>query len=299
MPSAVMFKAPPPLGKVTGPTRCVLRATVSLAPVGPGMLRRMRGESGYGEGGRMSGRWTAMVSSGHVSTTSQFTFYRRSSGTIRQASHMDYELEKLNREQAVSEVDPFTERRYRQFARHLEGKISGRVLDVGCNTGRGGAAFTAAMPNVVLDGVELVPDRIARIPGSVYRNVYQGLLQDIPVDAEPYDAMLMGELIEHVPFAVLDELIEQSVRLLAPGGRLLLTTPNPHYVLLRRRSGGSVLGGAHISVHCPVALRQYLAWKGMAVETVTGSGQVSSMLGGNMPMALYGSYLLMARKPLT
>ena len=210
---------------------------------------------------------------------------------------MTYELEQLNREQSVSEVDPFTERRYRQFARHLGGKLKGSVLDVGCNTGRGGQAFIAAMPNVLLDGVELVADRIERIPDGVYRKVYQGLLQDVPLGAEPYGALLMGELIEHVPFAVLDDLIEQSMRLLAPGGRLLLTTPNPHYLLLRRRSGGSVLGGAHVSVHCPVALTQYLAWKGMTVETVTGSGQVSSLLGDKLPMALYGSYLLVARKP--
>ena len=210
---------------------------------------------------------------------------------------MTYELEQLNREQSFSETDLFTERRYRQFARHLGTGFTGQVLDVGCNTGRGGRAFVDSAPGVKLDGVELVPERIERLPAGLYRTVYQGLLEDMPADSGPYDALLMGEIVEHVPLAVFEAFIDQSVRLLAPGGRILLTTPNPHYLLLRRRAGGTVLGGAHVSVHCPVALRQFLAWKGLAVETVTGSGKVSGLVGEKLPMAVYGSYLLIARKP--
>jgi SAM-dependent methyltransferase len=211
---------------------------------------------------------------------------------------MDYELEQINREQALSETDPFTERRYRQFARHLGGTAAGYALDVGCNTGRGGRAFTAAVPEWVLDGVELIAERITRIPPDTYRKVYQGLLEDVPDGAGPYDVLLMGELIEHVPLAAIDGLIAQAGSLLKPGGRMLLTTPNPHYVLLGRRMGGTVLGDSHVSVWCPAALRQYLEWKGLRVEKVTGSGQVSGLLGSRFPLALYGSYLLIARKLL-
>ncbi len=208
---------------------------------------------------------------------------------------MTYELEQINREQSDSEVDPFTEGRYRQFARHLGSGYTGQALDVGCNTGRGGRAFLSVASNAKLDGVELLADRVERIPAGIYRNVYEGLLGDVPGEAGRYDALLMGELIEHVPFAALDDLIDQSTGLLAHGGRLLLTTPNPHYALLRRRSGGTVLGGAHVSVHCPVALKQYLEWKGLQVQTVTGSGRLSGLAGEKLPLALYGSYLLVAR----
>lgn len=210
---------------------------------------------------------------------------------------MTHDIEQINREQSHSEVDPFTEDRYRQFARHLGRGFTGQALDVGCNTGRGGRAFLATASNVVLDGVELLPDRIERIPAGIYRKVYSGTLGSVPGAADPYDVLLMGELIEHVPFVALDDLIEQSKRLVARGGRILLTTPNPHYAMLRRRSGGTVLGGAHVSVHCPVALKQYLAWKGLDVETVTGSGRISGLLGEKLPLPLYGSYLLVARKP--
>jgi 2-polyprenyl-3-methyl-5-hydroxy-6-metoxy-1,4-benzoquinol methylase len=209
---------------------------------------------------------------------------------------MSYDLERINRAQTGSEADGFTEGRYRQFARHLGSRFTGQALDVGCNTGRGGRAFLAATSNVTLDGVELLEHRIERIPAGVYRKVYQGLLADVPREAGPYDVLLMGELIEHVPFAALDDLIEKSGRLLARGGRLLLTTPNPHYVVHRRRPGGS-LGGAHISVHCPIALKQYLEWKGWEVETVTGSGRISHRIGEKLSMVLYSQYLLIARNP--
>jgi len=210
---------------------------------------------------------------------------------------VDYELERINREQRDSEVDPFTERRYRQFARHLGRGFTGQVLDVGCNTGRGGRAFAAAAPNVTLDGVDLLEDRIKRIPAGIYRKVYNCALEKMPADAGPYDALLLGEVIEHVPFAGLDDLIEQSGHLLARGGRLMLTTPNPHYTLRGRRGG--LLGGAHISTHCPVALSKYLTWKGWQVETVTGSGRSSVLLGEKFPLALYSSYLLVAASPST
>jgi SAM-dependent methyltransferase len=206
---------------------------------------------------------------------------------------MTYEIERINREQSDSEVDPFTEGRYRQFARQLGNGFTGAVLDVGCNIGRGGRAFRAAVPGVTVDGVELLKERIDRIPAGIYRKVYQGLLGDVPDEAGPFGALLMGELIEHVPYAELDDLIEQSTRLLVRGGRLLLTTPNPHRV----RSRGTSLGGAHVSVHCAVALKQYLTWKGWEVKTVSGSGRLSGLIGEKLPLPVYGSYLLVARKP--
>jgi hypothetical protein len=37
--------------------------------------------------------------------------------------------------------------------------------------------------------------------------------------------------------------------------------------------------------------------EGLEVETVTGSGRLSGLIGEKLPLALYGSYLLAARKP--
>jgi len=75
---------------------------------------------------------------------------------------MPYELERINRAQVASEVDRFTEGRYRQFARHLGRGFYGQALDVGCNTGRGGRAFLTAASHVTLDGVEMLANRLER-----------------------------------------------------------------------------------------------------------------------------------------
>ena len=79
-------------------------------------------------------------------------------------------------------------------------------------------------------------------------------------------------------------------------GRLLLTTPNPHYIrLILQRT--SVLGGAHVSQHYIGSLRRRLAAIGFSAITIRGSGRVSSMLGEHFPLrAVYGSYLACASK---
>ena len=51
--------------------------------------------------------------------------------------YSDTELTSANKGQTVSESDTFTFDRYNQFSRHLPLECV-RILDVGCNTGRGG-----------------------------------------------------------------------------------------------------------------------------------------------------------------
>ncbi|MBJ7289897.1 class I SAM-dependent methyltransferase [Williamsia sp.] len=211
----------------------------------------------------------------------------------RNAEESREELATLNRGQGISENDPFTEERYRQFARRIIGQQT--VLDVGCNTGRGGAALKSACPSVRLFGLEMLPDRVAQIPPGLYEAPVTGeYLEDHHSPAGGYDVILMGELIEHVPWAGIDPLIFSAKRLLKPGGKIFLTTPNPHYLLLKRRSRGSVLGGPHVSVHCPEALSQYLKFRGFNVDELCGTGRVSATLGHRWPLSFYGAYLLVA-----
>ena len=69
------------------------------------------------------------------------------------------EIVELNRGQKVSEIDPFTERRYQQFVRHLP-RDARVVLDVGCNTGRGGAVMKALRPSLHITGLDCVSERV-------------------------------------------------------------------------------------------------------------------------------------------
>jgi SAM-dependent methyltransferase len=153
----------------------------------------------------------------------------------------------VNAEQVDSEIDLFTERRYLQFSRLLRLR-KGKVLDIGCNTGRGGFVLKQDLPDVELDGLDCVADRLARLPPDVYSGKLLGFASAIDRADYTYDAVLAGEFIEHLYPADVDQTLCEIFRVLKLGGQLLLTTPNPQSIWLRWR-GQSVLGGAHLSQH--------------------------------------------------
>lgn len=180
------------------------------------------------------------------------------------------EIEARNREQVASEVDPFSEDRYRQFARFIN--AGWVVLDVGCNTGRGGAALKAQVPDVLLDGVDLLSERLEFIPSGIYRDLFSEPLEELARRGKAYDAILAGEVVEHVPYAELDEFIAGLLGLVRSGGLLMLTTPNPHSWVSKLR-GRKVLGGAHVSIHCAQTLSELFLFTGR--RSVGSLGQAS------------------------
>jgi 2-polyprenyl-3-methyl-5-hydroxy-6-metoxy-1,4-benzoquinol methylase len=201
----------------------------------------------------------------------------------------------LNREQEISETDTFTERRYQQFTRHFRRETQ-RVLDVGCNTGRGGPAMKAINPNLQITGLDCVQERIAALNRTVYEAGICGFTQDIAAPSDSFDAIVAGEFIEHVPPDLVFPTLCEFFRLLRLKGVLLLTTPNPLY-LKNRLGGASVLGGAHISQHRHRNLRRRLEDIGFSHIKIRGSGRVSIVMGERFPiLAAYGSYLVEAVK---
>jgi 2-polyprenyl-3-methyl-5-hydroxy-6-metoxy-1,4-benzoquinol methylase len=206
---------------------------------------------------------------------------------------VDEDYEALNAAQTVSETDSFTAYRYAQFARHLGSAV--RILDVGCNTGRGGVVLRQAKPSAHIEGLEMLAARAVLVPAGVYDAVTVGDLATMAGAGAQFDALVMGELIEHVPYPALEAFISSAARVLSQGGRILLTTPNPHYLFLRWR-GGSVLGGAHVSVHCPATLTEVLNHRGFRVVRVEGTGRVSRAIGVRFPLRVYGSFMLIAER---
>lgn len=207
---------------------------------------------------------------------------------------MDKNYEALNLTQPESEHDPFTEDRYRQFHRFLP-KDARSVLDIGCNTGRGGSVLKSQDANLKIYGLDAVRDRLDRLPTNVYEEGVHGYSTKIPNEDGTYDAVIAGEFIEHIYQADVDQTLGEIFRVLKIGGRLLLTTPNPGDIK-RRMRGRSILGGAHVSQHFPDTLRLKLRMAGFSRVRVYGSGKVSRYVGSRFPLLIYGSYLAIGDK---
>jgi len=170
------------------------------------------------------------------------------------------------------------------------------VLDVGCNTGRGGAVLKAIRPDVQIYGLDLLQSRLDRLPSDVYTGTVCGSATQIPADDETYHAVVAGEFIEHLLPMDAHRFVADAFRVLKVRGRIVLTTPNPGDVKMRLRDG-TCLGGAHLSQHHPGTLRTVLKMYGFSRVRTLGSGKVTWYLGQRFPwLGLYGSYLAVGEK---
>ncbi len=104
----------------------------------------------------------------------------------------------------------------------LNGRFRGKLLDVGC----GGGRFLAKMRELGWDVVGVEPDQIAAEIAREYFNipVKPGRLEEIDIPANSFQAVTARHVIEHVHNPV--RLLQECYRLLAPGGVLVILTPN-------------------------------------------------------------------------
>ncbi|NET66962.1 MAG: class I SAM-dependent methyltransferase [Moorea sp. SIO1G6] len=206
--------------------------------------------------------------------------------------HKKYEVQ--NVQQNRSEHDSFTLKRYEQFFSFFQ-KEAVKILDVGCNTGRGGLRLKELNPNLTLFGLDCVQERLDVLPDCYSQKVY-GLSTDIPMEDRFFDVITAGEFLEHLYPADVDQTLCEFQRVLKIGGRLLLTTPNPNYIK-NKIIGMSVYGVSHLTQHFPEVLRLRLQMHGFSGVKLYGSGRVSQYLGWHFPlMSMYGSYLVVANK---
>jgi len=107
--------------------------------------------------------------------------------------------------------------------RHLPARPGGRLLDVGCGDG----AAVAQMKRLGWDAEGLDPDPAAvEHANGAGLPVTQGTLADIDDEAHVarYDAITLSHVIEHVHDPATE--LKRVARLLKPGGRLWIATPN-------------------------------------------------------------------------
>ena len=166
-------------------------------------------------------------------------------------------------------------------------KIRAAAADIGSGDGHFCAELRdAGWPNVL--GIEISRTRVARA-----RRLYPGIpfydcpLNQTEVHPNSLDLIVMDSVIEHLPDPV--TMVADLVNHLAPGGRLVILTPNMesgHFRFLGRRWTGMLAPHAHIFLFTGSGLAQLLWRCGLVVSDV-GSIHMPAYRAGEYARRLF------------
>ena len=201
------------------------------------------------------------------------------------------------------------EHRYTKMHRLLReryGDLSGkRIVDLGLSRGLLLERFRG-YPGAELGGIEIDPAEAERARGrgleplQHFVNVFDGnvMTARLPYDDASADVVLAGEILEHVVDT--EGFLREIHRMLAPGGALVLSTPNifwaknrvrlllgryPDALEYRSRYGADF---GHVRIFGPEQLQELLGETGFADVAVIGNriGPISTLASAPAPVAV-------------
>lgn len=162
-----------------------------------------------------------------------------------------------------------------------------RVLDVAC--GQGTLTLMLAEDGFSVTGVDIQPAAISYAKKKYTGGNVRFLVANFDewTDENRYDAVIMGEFLEHVAWP--ERMVARAVERLVPGGYLLVTTPNGRFLRNPLPSFSKITdrtdlerrqfqpdGDGHLFLFTQEELRNLLARAGLSLQEE----------------CLYGSYLL-------
>ena len=165
-----------------------------------------------------------------------------------------------------------------------------RLLEVGC--GRGGRLLRWQQGGWDVTGVDV--DRAAveaaRARGVCVRGGDPGAAG---LEEGSFDAVVSNHVLEHVPDPV--GWMRSCVRMLKPGGRFVLATPNPrslgHAVFGRHWMG--LDAPRHLHLFAPACLRELATQAGLPEATVfTTAARALSFARGSLEIAVHGRHVM-------
>ena len=173
-------------------------------------------------------------------------------------------------------------------ATYLGDLTPGRLLEVGC--GNGSRLATLKEQGWQLVGQEVDSEAVTAARSRGW-DVRLGPLKDLHLEAASFDALVMVHVIEHMVDPV-DELSECS-RVLKPGGRLIVVTPNA--ASYGHRRFGRLWQGLDPPRHLYVFTRRTLGEVALragfeGVATWTTEANAYSSFAGTLGNLLHGRY---------
>lgn len=209
---------------------------------------------------------------------------------------METNYVKINSAQKASEIDSYTAKRYLEFVKFLPNNLMS-ILDYGCNTGRGGVKLRQCFTNAQIIGCDIVKQRLDEIPEGVYNSIFDlNKIQLTGAVTSQIDAIVSGEVVEHIPIDILVDILKTFFSLLKKDGVLIITTPNPNSLLVKLGRNAVLKDPAHVNVMSCSFLTELLQNAGFKQVSVYGAGKASKYLGNGFPLFLYGSYMLVVSK---
>jgi SAM-dependent methyltransferase len=171
-------------------------------------------------------------------------------------------------------VDWAVRRQAARIRRALPGKANPRVLDIGC--GRGTLIRALAHGGAHCIGLERAKHVANSGPGFEIRD---GELAEQAFPAGHFDAVILWHVLEHLPAPIV--VIEEILRLLAPGGLLLIAVPNNDSCQARAfgRHWFHVDAPRHLHFFGHRGLTALLARKGLEVVGSTTADAVQNVFG--------------------
>jgi SAM-dependent methyltransferase len=185
--------------------------------------------------------------------------------------------------QAAALLIPWRRAALLSDSRYLAGRSPGRLLDVGCGSGEflaGMAALGWEATGVEFD--EAAVESARRHPGV---KVFAGSLSEQHFAGNSFDAITLSNVIEHLPDPV--EFFAELQRVLAPGGRLAIITPNVNS--LGHRAFGRCWRGLepprHLYLYNPATISSLAKRTGLRAEACfTVPASSSQILEGSLDL---------------
>jgi SAM-dependent methyltransferase len=121
-------------------------------------------------------------------------------------------------------------------------------------------------------GVDILKDEVEQLKQQGYNVRHCNILDSATDLGERFDVMIVGEVIEHLGSP--EKLFEAAQRVLVPGGKLVMTTPNPYYWKRMRDSLRVKIprceSADHVTYLYPSGIAEFAERAGMSLDAFRG-----------------------------